>query len=147
MTEDETGDLDLFPQLPTAMVGEARIVIAEDPRPVEAPGEGEEHCPGRFGQAVAAELVVEAVAEAVEPLGPRAVHYFGQCGKRCLAVIGRQELAEPGVPAGLFEVQVGDQQGAPLRPPQRTLGVGKKLMSGERKGNHLEARLASFGGH
>ena len=118
------------------MIGKAGIVVAEDPGPVEPGGQRQQHRPRRFGQAVAAELVVKAVAEAVEPLDAGAIDHLGQRGERRLAVVGRQELAELGVPARFFEMEVGDQQRAPRRPPQGTLWIGEEFMTGERKGNH-----------
>ena len=52
---------------PAAMVDEAGVMVADDPDPVEPRGQRDEQVAGSGGQAVAAEPVVEAVAQAVEP--------------------------------------------------------------------------------
>ena len=69
-------------------------------------------------QPVAAEAVVEAVAEAIEARRAGALDLAGERGQRRVRIIGRQELAEPREPARLFEVQVGDEQRL-LRGPDR----------------------------
>ena len=54
--------------------------------------------------------VMEAVAEAIEPLGAGALDLGGERGQRRVRIIRRKELAEPREPARFLEVQVGDQQ-------------------------------------
>jgi hypothetical protein len=66
--------------------------------------------------------------------------------QRLAAVIGRQHLAVAGKEAGLFQMQVGDQQRLFARPVQRAArhqpqflaGEGEKgtIGVGERNGNH-----------
>src|SRR5438552_18457500 len=67
VAQDDPGDLDFILNPSAAMVGEAGIVVADDPHPVELTSELRQQlaCAGR--QTVAAEGVVEAVAETVEP--------------------------------------------------------------------------------
>ena len=55
------------------MVGKARVVVADDPGPVEAGGEPGQKRPRVGRQPIAAEAVVEAVAEAIEGAGPGAL--------------------------------------------------------------------------
>ena len=74
------------------------------------------------GQAVAAEAVVEAVAEAIEALRAGALDLAASARQRRVRIVGRQELAEPREPARFFEVQVGDQQRLLRRPEERAVG-------------------------
>src|SRR4051794_40172211 len=64
--QHEAADLGLLHQRTAAVIGKARIVVADDPRPVEAAGEVAQQRPRVCRQTVAAEAVVKAVAEAIE---------------------------------------------------------------------------------
>ena len=66
VAKHDSGDFDLIGELPAAMVGEARVVVADDPGPVERAGELGQQGAGAGRQPIAAEAVVEAVAEAIE---------------------------------------------------------------------------------
>ena len=66
MAKDDPADLDFLADPAAAMVGEAGIVIADDPGPVERPVMPVSSSRAARRQPVAAEAVVEAVAEAVE---------------------------------------------------------------------------------
>ena len=118
------------------MVDEARVVIADDPHPVDPRGHRGQQVARRGGQAVAAEAVMERVAEAIEARDAAAVDVALKRGQRGVAVIRGQELAEAREPAGFFEVQVGDQQRALGGPVKRAIGAGEEIVTGERKGNH-----------
>jgi hypothetical protein len=59
---------------------------------------------------------VEAVTEAIEAGGAGRGDFLGQPGEGGLTVVRRQELSEAGEPAGLFQVQIGDQQRLLGRP-------------------------------
>ena len=47
-----------------------------------------------------------------------------------------QAAVEAGEPARFLEMEVGDQQGTPVRPEERALRQRHQFMSGERKANH-----------
>ena len=111
---------------PAAMIGEARVVVADDPHPVEPRGHRREQFARGGGQAVAAEAVVEAVAEAIEPARAAVLDIALQRGQRRLRIVRRQELAEAREPARFFEVQVGDQQRVLGRPVERAVGAGER---------------------
>src|SRR5688572_24147593 len=85
---------------------------------------------------VATISIMERIAETIEAGGAGGGDFGGQGGERCLAVIGRQELAEAGEPAGFLQVQIGDQQ-RPLGRPEKGAGrAGEEIVTAERKGNH-----------
>ena len=67
---------------------------------------------GAGRKSIAAEAVVKAVAEAVEPCGAGALDLRSKRGQGRVRIVGRQELPEPGEPARLLKVQVGDEQRA-----------------------------------
>ena len=110
VAEDDSAELDLVRDAAAAMVGEARIVVADDPGPVELRGEFGQQFARARRQPIAAEAVVEAVAEAIEARRAGALDLGGERGQRRMRIVGRQELPEPREPARLFKVQVGDQQ-------------------------------------
>ena len=136
VTKDDPGDLDLFLELAAAMVGEAGVVVADDPGPVEPAGELGQQCAGLIGQALAAESVVEAVAEAEQPPGAGALDFAGERAQRRMRIIGREELTEPREPARLLKVQIGNEQRFLARPEQRAVSGCEECFAGERKGNH-----------
>ncbi len=65
---------------------------------------------------------MEAVAEGDDDLRVEPQHQPGEPAEGLAGVVGRQELAAAGVGRALFEMQVGDDQHAPVGPPQRPLG-------------------------
>jgi hypothetical protein len=67
VAQDDPAKLDLVLDPSTAMIGEAWIVIADDPGPVELVREIGQERAGLSRKPLAAERVVEAVAEAIEP--------------------------------------------------------------------------------
>jgi hypothetical protein len=77
MAQDDAGNFDLFGDAAAAMVGEARIVVADDPRPVDRGGEVGEQSAGIRRQPVAAEAIMEAVAQAIEAFGGGALDLAG----------------------------------------------------------------------
>jgi hypothetical protein len=111
-------------------------MVADDPSPVEAGSQRLKQRPRRVRQPVAPEPVVETVAEAVKAGGAGPLDLPGQCRQGRVRIIGRQELPALRVPAGLFEMQVGDQQCFLRLPEQGAAGRGNERFSGERKGNH-----------
>ena len=119
VAKDDPGNLQLVGQAAAAMVGEAGIVVADDPDPVELRRSfAVSKIARRGGQSVAAEAVVEAVAEAVDALGAGPLHLARQRRQRRVRIVWRKELPEPGEPARFLEVQVGDQQrllGGPIK--------------------------------
>ena len=78
VAEDDPGDLDLVGELAAAMIGEAGIVVADDPGPVEAARQIGQQCAGVGRQPIAAEAVVEAVAQAIEALRAGPLDRSGQ---------------------------------------------------------------------
>jgi len=136
MAQNDTRDLDLYLQPAAAMIRKARIVIADDPRPIEPVSEIRQQIARLRRQSVAAESVVKAVAETVEPCSAGAFDLGSQRGQRGLRIIRRKELTETGVPARLFEVQVRDQQRILRGPEQRAVGRRLERFACERKGNH-----------
>ena len=85
-------------------------------------------------QPVAAEAVVEAVAEAIEPPGAGALDLGRERGQGRVRIIGRQELPEPREPARFLEVQVGDQQRLLRRPVERASAPATKVSPANEKG-------------
>ena len=136
VAEYDAGDLDFFLKLAAAMVGEARVVVADDPGPVEPAGELGQQCASLVGQALAAECVVEAVAEAEQPPGAGALDLGGKRAQRRVRIVGRKELSEPREPARFLEVQIGNQQRFLARPEQRAVSGREERFASERKGNH-----------
>jgi hypothetical protein len=135
VAKDDAGDLDFAGQPAAARVGEARVMVADNPGPVEAAGEiGEQRASVRW-QPVTADAVVEAVAEAEEPSRAGLFDDRGERAQRRLRIIGREELPEPRVPARLFEVQIGDQQRIFRAPEERAVGRRLDYVARERKGN------------
>src|SRR5437764_15021799 len=118
------------------MVGEARIMVANDPGPLEPAGEVGQARAGRLGQALAPELVVEAVAEAKEAPGAGALELAAERSQRRVRIVGRKELASLGEPARFFEMQVGDQQRLLARPEEGAVSGREECFACERKGNH-----------
>src|SRR5438309_5901649 len=82
VAEDDAAKLDLFGDAAAAMIGEARIVVADDPAPVEARGESRQQAAGAGIESVAAESVVETVAEAVKTRRAGALDLAGQRRQR-----------------------------------------------------------------
>ena len=93
------------------------------------------------GQPLAAEAVVEAVAQAIEPRGAGPLDLGRKRGQGRVRIVGRQQLAEPREPAGFFEVQVGDQQRAAIGPEQGAADRRDERFTCERKGNHRPALI------
>ena len=102
MAKDDAGYLAFLLDPAAAMVGEARVVVADDPDPVEARRQRQQQLARGGGEPVAAEAVVEAVAEAIERLHPSLGDQAAQRGESRLRIIRWQELSEPREPARLF---------------------------------------------
>ena len=66
VAEHDPADMDFLGEPPAAMVDEAGVVIADDPHPVDPRGHRGQQVARGGGQAVAAEAVVERVAQAIE---------------------------------------------------------------------------------
>ena len=136
VAEDDSADLDLVRDPAAAMVGESRVVVADDPGPVEPRREAPSAVRGRRPAGGRSRTVVEAVAKAIEASRAAALDLGGERRQRRVRIIRRQELAEPSEPARLFEVQVGDEQRLARRPEQRAGGRRLERFACERKGNH-----------
>ena len=121
VAKHDSGDFDLVGKMPAAMVGKARVVVADDPGPVEAGGELGQKRPRVGRQPIAAEAVMEAVAEAIEGVRPGPLDHGRERGQRRVQIIGRKELPEAREPARFLEVQIGDQKRVPVGPEQRSV--------------------------
>src|SRR4051794_3340360 len=99
VAQDDSAELDLVGDPAAAMVGEARIVVADDPRPVEPRRQLGQKLAGAGGEPVATEAVVEAVAEAEQPGRAGPPNLAGERAQRRVRIIRREELAETGEPA------------------------------------------------
>ena len=66
VAEDDPGDLDFLFELAAAIIGEAGVMIADDPGPVDARGQRLEQVARVRGKTVTAEAVMETVAKAEE---------------------------------------------------------------------------------
>ena len=88
------------------------------------------------GQPLAAEAVVEAVAEAPDFPASGADRRGGQIGQGGDRVVGRQHLPEPREPARFLEMEIGDEQGPPGGPEQGPLRQRHQFVARERKANH-----------
>ena len=139
VAENDPPDFDFVLNPPTAMVGEARIVIAYDPGPVEARGQIRKQRPGLLRQTIASEAVVETITEAKEARRASALHLGGKRGQRRVRIIGWEKLSESREPACLFQMQIGDQQRLLQRPIERAVGCCRERFACERKGNHEPA--------
>lgn len=128
---------DQFVLEPTAaMISKTRVVIAQNPDPVEAGGEIAQQLARVPREALATEPVMKAVAEAEEPLGACRLDGASQRAERRLRIIWWQELSEAREPACLLEVQIGNQQRFLGRPEERAVSGCEESLAGERKGNH-----------
>ena len=76
------------------------------------------------------------VAQAEDRGRTGSTHQFGQFRQRRLAVIGRQHLSLPRIETGLFQMQIGHQQGIFRRPVKRGRSDDGEAVTGEQKGNH-----------
>ncbi len=141
--EDDTGQFDLLRQSAAAMIGEPRVVVAEDPCPFESAGEIAQQGPCLLRQPLAAESVVEAVAETIEPARSRRPDELVERRQGRDRIIGGKELAQPREPARLLEVQIGDEQRFPGRPVERAFGRCRERFACERKGNHVSVIAGS----
>jgi len=136
VAEDDPAEFDLLGDAPAAMVGETRIVVADDPCPVETRGERRQQLARARVEAITAEAIVEAVTEAIEAGRARPLDLTSERGQRRVRIIGRKELAGQREPAGFFKVQIGDEHGLARGPIERTSGAGRERFACERKGNH-----------
>ena len=125
VAKDDAADFDLVRDPSAAMVGEARVVVADDPGPVE-PRVSSSAIRARSPAGGRSRTVVKAVAEAEEASGAGSLHLAGKRGQRRMRIIGRKELPEPREPARLFEVQVGDEQRLLGGPEQRAGGGSRR---------------------
>jgi hypothetical protein len=122
--KDDAADFAFLFDPPAAMVDESRVVVADDPDPVEP-------------------RVSERASSRAEAGSRRSRSGRGNCRRgnraadavrstlverlqRCQRIIGRQESGRAGEPAGLLEMQVGDQQRRFRRPVQAPSGLAKK---------------------
>ena len=129
------------------MIGEARIVIADDPGPPSRSSESCQHFPRARWQSIAALSIVEAVAEAPDFGSAGRDGERGQVRQSRERIVGRQHLPEPGEPARFLEMKIGDQQGAAGGPEQGPLRQRHQFMLAERKANHgtaIKAAVAAF---
>src|SRR5947209_9201624 len=103
VAEDDPAELDLVRDAAAAMVGEVRVMVADDPGPVEPCRQRAQQFAGVCGQPIAAEAVVETVAEAIEPIRAGALDLGRERGQRRMRIIGRKELTQAREPARLLE--------------------------------------------
>ena len=78
MAKDDPADLGLVRDAPSAMVGEAGVVVADNPDPVDLRCEAGQKLARAPRQPIAAEAVVEAVTEAIETRRAGALDLRGQ---------------------------------------------------------------------
>ena len=71
VAKDDSRHRRFLGETPAAMIGESRVVVAEDPGPFEPVRHRAKQLARLLGQPVAAEAIVETVAEAVEPSDAR----------------------------------------------------------------------------
>src|ERR1700741_223055 len=71
--ENDAANFHFVRNAAAAMVLKARIMVADDPGPVESRSQIRHQRTSARGKPFAAELIVEAVAEAVEPRRPAAL--------------------------------------------------------------------------
>ena len=107
------------------------IVVAGDPDPVVPVGQAAQMSGRRPGHAVAAAGIVKTVAQADDPVRRMAGQHRLHPLERGGAVPGRQEGAALGVGGALFEMQVGEHDGPPLRQDQRTGTVEQRRFAAE----------------
>ncbi len=143
MAQDQPVQLQFLRDPPAAMIDEPGVMIAGDPQPVEPRGQPDEQFASIVGQTVAAEAVVERVAETIERGRAACLDLPFERLQRGERIVGREHLPRPREPAGLFEVQVGHQHGVPRRPVKRAIDACREGMTGERKGNHVAAIVGS----
>lgn len=67
VAEDDSAKLDFIFDAAAAMIGEARIVVSDDPGPVEIGCKVQEKVAGVLSEALAPKSIVKAVTETVEP--------------------------------------------------------------------------------
>ena len=124
MAERERPDGDGRGECPADAVGRIGIVVAGDPDPVAAVLERRDRGAVRHGEARGTAAVMEAVAER-DHASRRITHdQPREPGERRRGVIGRQQRAAPRKAGSFFQVQVGDDEQALVRPIQRAEAVG-----------------------
>lgn len=129
MAKDDPVDDQLVSNLAPPRTAGQPVVIARNPQQFCGHGLRGKSLGNRGYDPAGSIAVMETVAEA--PDGPRA-GFSGKRGEpveRVVAVVGRQRLAESGVPARLFEMQIGDDQRAVTRPEQRAVGQHAELLA------------------
>jgi hypothetical protein len=124
MPEDEAADCQFIDNAAAEMGGGRRVTVAGDPYPImHADEAGEESGVGR-AQPVPGCAIVEAVAKADDGFRALVMQQQGEPLEAGASVIRRQQGAMPGEAGPLFEVEVGDDDGAAARPDQRAARVG-----------------------
>src|SRR5438309_164317 len=126
VAKDDAADLDLLLDAAAAMVGEAGIVIADDPCPVEIRRKGAQQIARSGRQPFAAEAVMKTVAETVQPLCPGPLNLGRKGGESRMRIVRREKLPEPREPARLLEMQIGDQQRLLGRPEECAVSAWAK---------------------
>ena len=137
VAKDDAAGHDLFLDPSAAMVGEAGIVVADDPHPVETLRSGRSAARGRWpagGRSRSGRGSCRRGNRGAR--APVALDVGGKRAQRRVRIIGRQELPEPREPARFFKVQVGDQQRLPAAPVERAGSGREECFACERKGNH-----------
>ena len=123
-------------QAAAAMVGEARVMVADDPHPVEPRGHALRAFARGGGQPVAAEAVVEAVAEAIEPAGAGALDLALPARSASRANRRAAGTARAARTSSLSR-GAGRRPAAPAAPASRARRrAGGEVLTSERKGNH-----------
>ena len=137
MAQDQPGDLRFFARIAGQPPG--AVMIAGDPH--QPPPLRKPVCQlqRRAVEPFRPGIIVETVTQCpdfggVKPFGQRY-----QPLERGLAVERWQHLPAARKPAGLFQMQIGNQQGAPVRPEQGPFGQSQKALTGEQDVVHAAA--------
>ena len=119
MAQGDAGDLDGSGRFAAHLPADLRVVVARHPEPVAARLQQAQRGAVLGADAGFRQGVVKAVAERDHTQRRKAQDRGGERRQRRRRIIGRQEDAARGVGRALFEMQVGDDQGALLREPER----------------------------
>ena len=136
MAQDDPGILGFLYHRAHSVRQPGCIVVAGNPHPVRGAGEGGQHARRMRFHSGKSRIIVEGIAQAIDPPCPGLPDCIGQLGQRFPAVVRRQHLTICGVKARLFKMQVRDQQNRPARTEQRAALRQQPVFTSERKGNH-----------
>ena len=114
----DSADLAFYFDPSSTMIGEACIVIADDPDPIDPRSQAGQEVTRIGRQPVAAERVVKTVAKTIEACRASPLDFPLQRLKGRERVIWGEHLAETSKPASLFEVQISHKQSSMRRPVQ-----------------------------